>query len=645
MSFCGKCGKPLKPGNSFCTFCGNPVVSEGENILNDSVPEQTETTEETVSVTQESFDGAQNTFNDAQDSFNETQDTFNGAQDTFNGAQDTFNGAHSFNGTIGIFDEPPSAFDRTQAFNGMQGAFNGTQTSNETQGAFNGTQTSNETQRMDNGIQSFDFNTPVPEKKSKFKKKFTIILAAVLVLIATSVFGFFKIPIFRNFMMRTFASPGTYLRYVIAENIAPVKEIENFADSTYEANVKVSLNEDISKKLALLGDAGKILKNIKDSELNVITAVNDTQYAVGLKASVNGTEIGTANLSADLEKKSMFIDLNDLNEKAFGIEQDDREAEEIMRSMKTSQMLKDHKKDFKNLANKYLKIVVSDLDDLKKGGNTNLKAGDLSNKYHTVSFVVKDSTARKIIKDVLEEAKDDDKLQDLLVEFPEIVGEPDFSKSDFKKGIKEALEDIDDIEFDEEIKVVLYVDGKANIRGIIITEEEEDIEVFNYADVMKGNKFATEITIQDVFEFTGDGTVKGNSRTGEYIASLPSEGMDLFTISLSDFGTEPLNGQISFGLSSDVIKQMGIDYATATIAKDAKIVLDISKAKDDTFEGSIKLNYNDADAITFDITSTRKDGTNIEFPSHFTSSQSEWMNGIKEDVLESRMKDAGVPIN
>ncbi|MBO4897221.1 MAG: zinc ribbon domain-containing protein [Clostridia bacterium] len=494
--------------------------------------------------------------------------------------------------------------------------------------------------------------------KPKSKKIFIPILAAIAALIAAGVIAFFTLPVFQNFVMRTFAPKSTYLGYVIKQNMVSTEPLEDIFKSTYNADISISIDDElidiIGKSAGLDSKTTGILKAVNDAGFSNSARLNDTQFADTVTARLNGKEIGTADISADFESQIAFIDLNDLNDKAFGADVPEAQSESYLIFGRAYSIIEDNEKDIESLASKYMKTALSDIK--VKKGSQKIEAGDYSKKYSTLSFTLDDKTVKNITKDILKDAKKDKKLKNLIVEFAGLDENLEISKSDIEDYIDEALENIDDIDFKEEIDVRLFVDNTAKIRGITINEDESDFEFF-YADVNKGFNFATDFSVsaygETAFEITGEGTEKHNNRTGEYTVSVNAGlggPMDICKFELDDFSAAPLKGQISFSLTSNAYNMLSSELNLSKLKdisdllKNGKLVLDINKSGKSKFEGSLSLSYSDANLISIDIDSSKDRGSDIDFPDDYTSSESDWQNSINIFGLMSRLKDTGIPM-
>ena len=589
MKFCTNCGKPVDPSASFCTNCGAPLAPSAPAKTETGAAERADVTADSSVVTpQNNVSGPE--INNASRQINDNYAAQDGGQ-------------------------PPEYAPVTPE----------------------------------------NFGEAV-KKPKKFLKKLVSVLVAAAVLIGAGVLAFFTVPVFQNFIMRSFTPKSTYLGYVLNKNLGSALAYEGIGDifnSTYNTDFTITLDEEL---LDVIGDIGgdevtKILKAIDDAKLTTSVRANDTQFAETVTASINGNEIGTADISADFESQIAFIDLNELNSKALGQDIPEDQAESYLAFGKALSIVEKNEKDIKKLYAKYAKTALSDLS-IKKGGKK-IAAGDYEKKYTALSFTLDDKTVKKIAKDVLKEAKKDKKLKNIILDVAELDDGLDISKSDIEDAIDEALDEVDEIEFDEEIKFVLYVDNTAKIRGLTINEESSDFELF-FADVNKGYNFATDYSVtaagQTLIDITGEGKEKRGRRTGEYAIAVASAGNDLTdvcTIELDDFSTEPLKGGIALSLSANAYDEIldGADSSVANIIKDGKLIINIDKSTNKEFKGSLSVSGGDIRFINIDIDSTVKRGSDIDFPDEYTSNESDWQGGLDFMKIMSRLSDTGLSLS
>ena len=500
----------------------------------------------------------------------------------------------------------------------------------------------------------FDGGTKV--KKPKFKKALISAVVALAVLAGAAAAAFFTLPVFQNFVVRTFTPKSTYLGYVLKQNLGSAVSFEDIGDmfnSTYDTDFTLTFDDEL---LDIIGDSvgnnevTKILKAIDDAKFSTSVRLNDTQFAETVTATLNGKEIGTADISADFESQIAFIDLNELNSKALGQDIPEEQAESYLAIGKALSIIQNNGKDLEKLSEKYMKTALSDLS-IKKNSKK-IAAGDYSKKYTALSFTLDDKTVKKIAKDILKDAKKDTKLKNIILEAAELDESLDISKSDIEDAIDEALDNIDEIEFDEEVEFVIYVDNAAKIRGLTINEDSSDFELF-YADVNKGNNFATDFSLsasgQTLIDITGEGKEKSKKRTGGYTVAV-SDGTDgdladVCTIEVDGFSSGPLKGEIALSLSADAYNGIGgVDSSVANIIKDGKLILNIDKSTNKEFEGSLSIGGGDVNILNIDINSKVKRGSDIDFPDDYTSSESTWQGGLDLMKIMSRLNDTGISL-
>ena len=522
-------------------------------------------------------------------------------------------------------------------------------------------------------------------KGGKLKKRIIAAFTVVCVLCASTVSAYFFIPSFKNWVIKTFASPSDYLGYVIeknmgganasavfdavkkasqsegkvgAEAVGPIlaSNVADFVGSTYDMSMKVSVDNSIFSLLSALNldeDFIDVADNFSSAEFAASMTVKETQFGLNTTGKINKKEIIKADISADFKEKIAFIDLNDLNETAYGVELDDEDVEAYLDAIKSADENSKENKANKKLITRYAKIILSDLN--VKKGSEKLETDNLSKKYTTLSFTLKGSDLKKIAQDVLEEAKDDDQLLDLIIEENEKQGGQKITKSALKKSIEQELMMIKNMNANSfgnfKFVVVVYVDGDSMIKGMRIEDEEHDAELLYYADIEDKKEFETIVTIADELEIVGSGTVKNKKRTGEYEVNSAADG-NILTITLKDWSTNPMEGRLSVRFSEDfteeVLRDLPLYYRASRFEREAILMavknieffIDIEKAKEDDFAGGIGISFKGNDVIKLEVEASKKEAGKVKFPKEYTDDALDWIREIRSnfsDKLEEAM--------
>ena len=603
MKFCANCGNPLESDSQFCAACGTPVGDElqPENLADNNFPQ-------TESVMPEP----------------EVQTVPQQPIDDFGAAEFANDGIGSLGNEPATDTVSSNDFQQPEVFTGGE------------------------------SFASFDVaDTGKGTKKSKLKTKIIAIATAICVLCVSVVALYFFVPSFKNWVIKTFASPSDYLGYVLEKNLTKVSDAVDFVDSTYDMNMKLTLDDSVSSLLSYLDMDEDIADGISDfdsAELDASMTFKETQLGLSASGRINKTNIGDTDIACDFKGKMGFIDLNKLSETSFGFEIDDDVSEGYMIAAAIFGKGSNQSKNTKKLITEYVKMILSDLS--VKKGSENLETENLSKKYTTLSFKVDGKESKRIWQDILEKAKNDDDLLELIIEMNKNQGGSEITKGELKILIKQEFDRIKNTKSlgNFEFKVTFYVDGDSNIKGLTIKENEHDIEYLHIADVESKKEFETEIRLADVFDFpgsvsvVGSGTVNGKKRTGEYegaiINPFTDESLNICTVSLTDWATDSAEGRLSIRFSEDcvenVLKSMPFYYRASrfgreTISmalKNIEIYIEVEKSEKDSFAGSIGLDFSGIDALKLEITSSRKDAEKVKFPDDYTDDFEYWTDGI-----------------
>jgi len=508
-------------------------------------------------------------------------------------------------------------------------------------------------------------DTMVSKKPNK-SLKFIIAGAVALVAILLVVFNLSSL---EGFFVKAFASDATYFKYV------EKKAFENYTSdvsSVYGTYMEAMGTTDGSKGALEINVGDDALKLLEDSLegiygkklemdwLNTIAFkvagnVDDKVQQMDFALAIDDKEILDMDMIMDMDKQKMFFAILNLSEQYVGVSMDEYTEEdvdvfefyaneEIMEALPSE-------KEFNNLLNKYIKIVIDNMDNVEKSKDT-IEVDGVEQKVTVLVFHLDSQTIYEIGEDILNEAKKDKELKKYIEDVAKAAGEEDTKKvyEDFVASVDEALKTIQEEEYDNETLLVLtdYVNANHEVVGRRL--EVEDEEVFRYVTAQKGKKFATELECYGV-TLTGKGTDSGKELNGEY--AITYEGSDIGNITIEDYETDKvkegyLNGTFSFVPSSDLLKLMGLDtvsIATISVAKpEIQLVCESSKKS-----AKMELNVNNDGKLFAGITvdSEIAKSSKIKVPTEDKIVDVEnidiWAESLELDKITAALRETSIP--
>ncbi len=536
---------------------------------------------------------------------------------------------------------------------------------------------------------SFDipsFNTSnTPAKKPK-KKKTGVVVAVALILVAAllATMVAFNFASASGFFIKTFGSDEDYFKFVETNAfLGYTDNVTTVYKSLSDAMSMDSMAFDTKLSLNVSDDALDMFKKniteefeldwIKGLSVVANSNMNDNKQALTLALGLSSTEIIKFDVIVDLENQEFYIGIPSLGNKylyfsmedIYGDSYGDMYAPNSVISaagLSSLDMISDiasslpSDKEFNDLLNKYIKIVIENLDNVSMSSET-LEVDGISEKVSVVELEFDMETLYNICLDVLNTAKNDKDLEKYIsnvlgkLEEKELIDDAGEIIEMFKEGIDDAIETLEDeSDFDNEELFTLtdYVNSKHEIVGRALEVQKEDI--FYYATAHNGKDFATELEVYGECILEGKGTDKNGVLTSEL--EIQASGMTVCDIILTDFDTNKLedgylNGSIALLPSSALLKSM-VDSSTADVVSMLDPGLEFKFQSSDKAT-TVELNLLNDEEMFFGIIidQEKKNTSKISLPSsndtYDTDEAEDWLLTLDFDKLEDAVNKTDLP--
>ena len=433
------------------------------------------------------------------------------------------------------------------------------------------------------------FEAPKPAKPRKKSKKKLIgwLSAAAAVLVAGAVaVGMFWKPI-QGIWMENFGSDADYLSYVeqnstqkltdtLSSAYGSVTEALSSGTATqmsgaYDMNMKLTVGEKVITMLETLIEERFDEKmeldwlSSMDLDMNMNTQESLNQIAMALK--LDETEIAKVDMIMNMAKGEVFLAVPTLSDKYLKGELDMTTAmpsagSELLELLSDEDLLKilPSEEEMNALLDKYIGIVFDNLQEVEKSTET-VKVAGIQQKLTALETKISEKDVAKVMTALMKAAKDDKQIKKIIenaadfLEDNDMIEDADDAYKAFVDGLEDALESVEDIEFDAEIDIVLtdYVDSDHQVVGRRIEVDGE--EVLYYIEIHQGTKMAFELEMQGV-EISGEGTDKNGVVNAEYSIIVAEK--EVCVITLEDFkgNKEILNGKIRIAPAADLFKSL-----------------------------------------------------------------------------------------
>lgn len=527
---------------------------------------------------------------------------------------------------------------------------------------------------------AFELNMPA-EGSSRGKKKGggkIALIVIALVLVAGIVLAAINWNSIVRFFNRNFGEPVVYLQDVEKENVAAVA---SDVAAVYDQALSVYHPEGSSVDGTITLEAGSQLMTLLGTALsqsgvnvdlswveNIVLEPKLEMYEdtmrVDLGLGVNNTHLATASAIWDLESQTIFVGVPELHDTYIQMDATEilgSEAAAIAQTMAMSRQISESFMDampegsqVEALINKYFGIIIDGLSEAEKDTET-VKAGGLKQNLTVLTVELSQKELLKIAIAVLEEAKDDETIEEILDAFGDSISQmgamyggeiPDLFDA-FSEVVDEGLENleymVDEVDRSTFLTIETFLDSKDTIAGRTFTIEYAGEELSaHYITVTEGDEFAFDAEL-DTMSITGEGTIKDGKRSGSY--TLTMEGMDYATLEIEDYACPedgPLTGTFRLIPSSEIYEMMDMDSSVTGVLGQAAVAL--------TLDGDsviLGIELAGSELISLGLSGSTNKPSQIALPNGVSTEDDEggmkWLAELNFDGILDSLEKAGVP--
>ncbi len=515
---------------------------------------------------------------------------------------------------------------------------------------------------------AFQLTTPAQPKKKKGKGGKIALAVIALVLVVGIVLAAFNWNSVVRFFNRNFAEPQVYLADVEKDNVSDVaKDVATAYDealatysskgSAVDATVTVQVGDQL---ISLLSTA--LIQSGMDLDLswveNIVLEPKVNTYEntmqVDLGVGLNSTRIATVSMVWDMDSQTIWVGVPELHKTFIEIDATEAmgyEAEEMAEAIAMSQQMTAQLMEalpsgeqLEELINTYFGIVLDGISDVEKSTET-MEAGDLEQKLTVLTAQLSQKDILKIASNVLEEAKDDSIIEDIMDNLSQQAGTDLYEA--FSYSVDDMLEEldyaIDEAEGGKFLTIETYLDNKDDIAGRAFTVHMDGQKVkAHYITVTQGKEFAFEAELATV-SITGKGTINGDKRTGSY--TLTESGTDYVTVEIEDFlctDDGQVTGTIRVIPESAVYEMMDLDASVAGILGQAALELTLG-------EDSLTLGIEtgNSNLLSVSLSGQTTSPSQISLPDGISTDDNaggqKWLSELDFDTVLNNLEKAGVP--
>ena len=424
------------------------------------------------------------------------------------------------------------------------------------------------------------------KEKKKIGKKGICILAGTVIGVVAVLLFVLNFSVISNAVRRTITSPASYYRYVEKKNTT--KALQDAVTGMYaqtpeswdnfysNSTMTVELNDytlDLVSALTGLNNLSWLQYIGMTASASMQDEMMESNLSVmlGEEAMLAANPLVSLQTIYDLKKEEVYVQIPELSKSYMGMQFANVEdvqmpaIQELYNAVPTEEELN-------ILIQRYSKIFLANVELVEKSNDV-ITALELTKDVYALTVTLDAKTIKAAFLEIIEEAKEDEVIVELLQSFDHVGTTEEFSFYDsFMTILNESEAELTawDVEnATEHLLMRVYVDKRGTICGreISMCDASGETDILSYAFVQDGTSMEIAATLRGNINcnVAGSGTIKKNNINGTLICSVNGE--EVLEIKVEDFKlTKLVQGKTSgtitmkllngvsdaFGLSKDV---------------------------------------------------------------------------------------------
>ena len=457
----------------------------------------------------------------------------------------------------------------------------------------------------------------------------------------------------------------------VAKNLATAYDTalqtSDMSDVSTQTQANIQVSDGVTAILEeVLGQEGidLALNWIDDISLDADASMKDGKMSADIGVKLNGSHLLTLSAAWDLETQIMWIGIPELSNAYLEMDMEEVLGEDLSDFYPTmlqaqelySQMVEvlPTGAELEDMINRYIGIILDQMKDVEKTEET-VEVDGLEQKLLVMTAEFSANDILDAATALLEEARDDEQVKDLLVGFAEIAGEDAASIEEYyTESLDEMIASIDDAREDAPkgkfLTLETYLDSKDNIVGRTVTVSAEGQKVkISYITVTEGDKFAFEAEVADAATVTGSGTIKDGKSTGEYV--LEMMGVEYLTLKTENFYTTDsgaFSGTFALYPESALLDEMDLDSSILQmIGSNVGIQVSLDTTTE-TPSASFGILAGSTELISIDVSSKIGKAGSIALPEVTVDVNDDaagyaWLEDLDLDTVLKNLEKTGIP--
>ncbi len=509
-------------------------------------------------------------------------------------------------------------------------------------------------------------------------------LIAVVIVAAVSITAAVNASAISNMVRKTFSTPKQYYQYVekkaitdttqrMAENYQRYfKGEQNAEDTERIAALEFELTEQGRDLLGLGVLEDMDLPKLESGSLKFSYLKKDDLMRGRALASLNGKNLGEADILLDYAKQMLYFALPKHNQTWMGIDfgaliEDEMSMSEYEEAMGQMEALKEacpDQKTFRKILNRYMEVVLNGIEDVEKAEET-IKAEGVIQKCTALKVTFDEDGLKDIVKRLYIELSKDKEMKQIFLDIAEVMAPEEDGEDLYDELLSDMEDSITDwsLEWDSsaELVMTIYVDRNGEIRGRRL-EASSEYSKTEITSIMpkRGSKFGYELSVSENgtnASVTGSGKESGNKLSGAF--ELQVNGMSIFDITVKELDIKKaeqgqLNGSMTIAPSGQLSSLLRMAIASeqasgdrGSLLENLQMKLDMKSSEE---KAAIELSflYEEERLGGFVLRMENGKAGDIKMPEDVMMVEGEeeldeWLQDFDWDVLKDDLEAVGFP--
>lgn len=429
----------------------------------------------------------------------------------------------------------------------------------------------------------------------------------------------------------------------------------------YEGQVCIVIDETIMSMLSTEMD----MQWLSEIAFNYYLSSADNMTLAKVQLALRDTEITSAQYILDKESMDAWIEIPDISQQAlyFNLLQQMEDSGVDMSVLMSDSFDSITADDLKEVFMPYIELALNSFDQVAEVEET-VEIDGVSQNLTVLKAEMTEETFYRVLLEILEGLKTDEKFADLIGEIEQIYGEDVEFYDSLMISLDDAIASVQEQQslFDPSANNVMYLHTYLNDQdetvGILLgtTDEGEVQDAIYFLQVEDGNEIANEFRLGEELRVIGSGEDSGTF-SGTYTVYVQNEKylkVELKNYDMdADFATGTIRITPQKAFMDALAESMEMDESTKSMMSMLSFVIEIKISGDaNDNKTSISLSASGMKFVTIDITGKVTSAMPITVPTDVVDAMDEealaqWAESLDEEafteLIIQRLVEAGMP--